>query len=141
MKMKKSADLKISKAIQDDSQDTLKIWALSDIQPKDDEQKEEFRKAIQDMDENVSNVDFAIVAGDIINDADEEDFEWYLSTKRSSYIDKWYEIAGNHDLKLNRGEGYKRKIREDFHYSFTRGNILSYSCRMRLGVNANRNFR
>ncbi|HSE84573.1 MAG TPA: metallophosphoesterase, partial [Thermodesulfobacteriota bacterium] len=54
----------------------------------------------------------------------ESGFDWYVSTKPSSYIKDWYELAGNHDLKLGKGEGYRRKIRQDFHYSFTRGNIL-----------------
>jgi predicted phosphodiesterase len=103
---------------------TLKIWALSDIQPKDDGQREEFENAIEDINKNVPDIDIAIVAGDIVDDADESDFDWYVRTKPSSYIKDWYELAGNHDLKLDRGEGYKRKIRQDFHYSFTRGNIL-----------------
>lgn len=103
---------------------TLKIWMLSDIQPVDRKQRREFEEAISDINRNVPGIDLAIVAGDIVDAADERDFDWYNSEKSSSYIKEWYEIAGNHDLKLDRGEGYKRKIRRDFYYSFTKGNIL-----------------
>lgn len=104
--------------------ETLSIWVLSDIQPMSLKQRKEFEQAIKDINKNVPGMNFAIVAGDIVDDADEEDFDWYIATKPSSYITEWYEIAGNHDLKLDMGEGYKRKIREDFYYSFTKGNIL-----------------
>lgn len=105
-------------------QKSLEIWTLSDIQPKNDEQKEDFQNAIEDINKNIRDIDFAVVLGDIVNDAEEEDFDWYLSTKPSSYVKEWYEIAGNHDMKLNRGEGYKKKIRKDFYYSVLQGNIL-----------------
>ncbi|GBD37929.1 3',5'-cyclic adenosine monophosphate phosphodiesterase CpdA [bacterium HR37] len=104
--------------------DALKIWVISDIQPRDRDQREEFRRAILDINKNVPDIDFVIVAGDIVDGAQEEDFNWYLSLKKLSYIKEWYEIAGNHDLKLNRGEGYREKIRKDLYYSITKGNIL-----------------
>ena len=114
----------VKQVVSGEPNNTLKIWALSDIQPKNDEQKRELDDAIRDINKNVPDIDFAIVAGDIVNDADERDFDWYISTKPSSYIKVWYEIAGNHDLKLDRGEGYKRKIGGDFYYSVAKGNIL-----------------
>jgi len=107
-----------------DTNGTLKIWVLSDIQPKNEKQKRDFRKAIDDVNKNISDIDFAIVVGDIVNDVEEKDFDWYLSAKPSSYIKDWYEIAGNHDLKLGRGEGYRRKINETLHFSLVKGNIL-----------------
>jgi predicted phosphodiesterase len=103
---------------------TLKIWLLSDIQPKKQEQRKQFEKAINDINKNVSDIDFAIVAGDIVQQANEEDFDWYLSTKPSSYLKEWYEIAGNHDVKRDNGELYKKKINEKFSYSIIKGNIL-----------------
>src|SRR3972149_4581018 len=105
-------------------QNTLKIWLLSDIQPKNQGGKKQFQKAINDINKNVSDIDFAIVAGDIVQQANEEDFDWYLLTKPSSYIKEWYEIAGNHDVKWDNGELYKKKINEKFNYSFVKGNIL-----------------
>ena len=105
-------------------QNTLKIWLLSDIQPKNQGHKKQFQKAINDINKNVPDIDFAIVAGDIVQQANEEDFDWYLSTKPSSYIKEWYEIAGNHDVKRDNGELYKKKINEIFNYSFVKGNML-----------------
>ena len=122
--MGKPAKMAVERIASRGPQNTLRIWALSDIQPKDDGQREEFENAIEDINKTVPDIGLAIVAGDIVDDADENDFDWYVSTKTSSYIKDWYELAGNHDLKLDRGEGYRRKIRQDFHYSFTRGNIL-----------------
>src|SRR3972149_4458911 len=103
---------------------TLKIWLLSDIQPKNQGHKKQFQKAINDINKNVSDIDFAIVVGDIVQQANEEDFDWYLSTKPSSYIKEWYEIAGNHDVKWDNGVLYKKKINEKFNYSFVKGNII-----------------
>ncbi|HWP90672.1 MAG TPA: metallophosphoesterase [Thermodesulfobacteriota bacterium] len=105
-------------------EETLRVWVLSDIQPRNRKEKKEFEEAIEDVNLNIPDVDLVIVAGDIEEDASEEDFDWYLATKPSSHVREWYEIAGNHDLKLNDGKGYKEKIREDFYYSFTKGNIL-----------------
>jgi predicted phosphodiesterase len=106
------------------SDTTLKIWTLSDIQPKNQKQKLEFRDAIEDINKNVHDIDFAIVAGDIANTANEADFDWYISTKDLSYIKEWYEIAGNHDVKWDNGVIYKKKINEQFNFSITKGNIL-----------------
>ncbi len=43
--------------------------------------------------------------------------------KKLSYIKEWYEIAGNHDVK-DGGMLYRKKIKSNLHYSFTKGNIL-----------------
>ncbi|MGQ0792751.1 MAG: metallophosphoesterase family protein [Deltaproteobacteria bacterium] len=102
----------------------LKVWALSDIQPKNQAQKLEFTRAVADINRNVPDIDLAIVAGDLIEDAREEDFDWYLSEKSRSYIEEWYEIAGNHDLKLERGAVYREKINPEFYYSILKGNAL-----------------
>src|SRR3990172_1682504 len=120
----KSVNSEVDKDGWDNLENTLKIWLLSDIQPKNQGQKQQFQKAINDINKNVSDIDFAIVAGDIVQQANEEDFDWYISTKPSSYIKEWYEIAGNHDVKWDNGVLYKKKINEKFNYSFVKGNIL-----------------
>ena len=120
----KSVNSKTDENIWKNPQNTLKIWLLSDIQPKNRGQKQQFQKAINDINKNVSDIDFAIVAGDIVQQANEEDFDWYLSMKPSSYIKEWYEIAGNHDVKWDNGVLYKKKINEKFNYSFVKRNIL-----------------
>ena len=120
----KSVNSEVDKDDWNNPENTLKIWLLSDIQPKNQGQKQQFQKAINDINKNVSDIDFAIVAGDIVQQANEEDFDWYLLTKPSSYIKEWYEIAGNHDVKWDNGELYKKKINEKFNYSISKGNIL-----------------
>ena len=93
----KSVNSKSDENALNNPEGTLKIWLLSDIQPKNQVHKQQFQKAINDINKNVPYIDFAIVAGDIVDRANEADFDWYLSMKPSSYIKEWYEIAGNHD--------------------------------------------
>ena len=107
-----------------DSKNTLTIWALADIQPTNKGHKAAFELAIADMNYNVPNIDMAIVAGDIVNETTEENFDWYISVRDKSYIEEWYEIIGNHDLKTDRGKLFKEKLRPDVNYSFIKGNIL-----------------
>ncbi len=107
-----------------DPQNTIVIWALSDIQPKNDIQRIEFERAIEDVNTNIKDIDFALVAGDIVNRTIARVYEWYVEAKKSSYIKEWYEIAGNHDLKSDMGELYRELVNKDFYYQFTKGNIL-----------------
>ena len=104
--------------------DTLKIWALADIQPENRGDEEAFEDAVEDINENVSDIDLAIVAGDIVHETDEQTFDWYVSEKNNSYIKEWYEIIGNHDLKTDNGKLFREKLREVVNYSSVKGNIL-----------------
>ncbi|MEM7007778.1 MAG: metallophosphoesterase [Thermodesulfobacteriota bacterium] len=119
-----SSGKELSEANWYDSDQTLKIWALADIQPTDEGDKEAFEISIRDINENVPNVDFAIVAGDIVNKTDEEVFDWYVETRDRSYINEWYEIIGNHDLKSDMGELFREKLRQEVNYAFTKDNML-----------------
>lgn len=110
--------------IWNDPQRTLKIWVLSDIQPRNKKEKDAFRDAITDVNNNISGIDMAIVAGDIANRAKPETYDWYLSTRELSYIKDWNEIAGNHDLKTDLGKLFREDIKQNFNYSLTKGNIL-----------------
>ncbi len=107
-----------------DSKNTLTVWTLADIQPKNRGHEEAFEIAITDINDNVPNVDLAIVAGDIVNQTDEETFDWYVQTRDGSYIQEWYEIIGNHDLITDRGKLFREKLREEVNYSVLKGNIL-----------------
>ena len=107
-----------------DSKNTLTLWALADIQPTNRGHEEAFEIAITDINDNVPNVDLAIVAGDIVNQSDEETFDWYVRTRDNSYIQEWYEIIGNHDLKTDMGQLFREKLREETNYSVLKGNIL-----------------
>ncbi len=105
-------------------EETLTVWALADIQPRNGSHREAFEAAVEDINENVPGVDMAIVAGDIVHLTEEEVFDWYIETRDGSYIGEWYEIIGNHDLKSDRGKLFKEKLREDVDYAVTKGNIL-----------------
>ncbi len=107
-----------------DSKNTLKVWALADIQPKSREHEEAFEFAIEDINNNVPNIDLAIVAGDIVNKAKEHKFDWYIETRDNSYIKEWYEIIGNHDLISDKGKLFREKLREEVNYSIVKDNIL-----------------
>lgn len=109
-------------AINSDS--VLKIWMLSDIQPRKISERKDFERAIKDINKNVKDIDFAIVAGDIVDRTTESSFDWYIDTKNNSYIKKWYEIAGNHDLKPDVGVLFKQKLNEKLNYSIIKNNLL-----------------
>ncbi len=104
--------------------ETLSLWALSDIQPKNDAQRIDFATAVEDINEHIADIDLAIVAGDIVQRARDEEFKWYLGVRKGSYIREWYEIAGNHDLKSDGGELFRKYVNPSGHYSFAKGNIL-----------------
>ncbi len=103
---------------------TLTVWVLADIQPTDKGHREAFEAAVLDINENVPGVDLVIVAGDIVNAAEGEVFDWYIETRDGSYVEDWYEIIGNHDLKSDRGKLFREKLRQDVDYRVTVGNVL-----------------
>ena len=105
-------------------QEFVRIWALADIQPRNKKERDAFTKAVKDVNENISDVTFSILAGDIVNTTDEDTFDWYIEERNKSYIKDWYEIIGNHDLKPDKGKLFKEKIREEVNYSFTLDNLL-----------------
>lgn len=107
-----------------DSKSTLKVWALADIQARSKDHEEAFEFAITDMNNNVPNIDLAIVAGDIVNKAKDHKFDWYIETRDNSYIEEWFEIIGNHDLISDKGQLFREKLREDVDYSIVKDNIL-----------------
>jgi len=102
----------------------LKMWMLSDIQPRNKSERKDFERAIRDINKHITDIDFAVVAGDIVDRTTEISFDWYIDTKNKSYIKKWYEIAGNHDLKPDEGLLFKEKINEKLNYSVVKNNLL-----------------
>lgn len=104
--------------------DEFVVWALADIQPVNSSHKKAFQNAVDDVNANIKYVDIAIVAGDIVEKTDASDFEWYIETKKGSYIKNFYEVIGNHDLKPDKGKLFKEKLRKDVQYTLSKGNIL-----------------
>lgn len=106
-----------------DRKDVFKVWALADIQPAKPAHRSAFEKAVSDINTNTKGIHMAVVAGDIVNSAEDEVFDWYLAQRSKSGIADWHEIAGNHDLKPDGGALFREKI-GGFHKSVLRGNIL-----------------
>jgi 3',5'-cyclic AMP phosphodiesterase CpdA len=102
----------------------FRIWALSDIQPRSPDERNAFKNAISDINNNIKEVNFSIVAGDIVNTTDEEIFDWYIAERNKSYIKTWYEIIGNHDLKNDNGKLFRNKLRNQLNYSLTVDNMI-----------------
>ncbi|WP_462136916.1 metallophosphoesterase family protein [Candidatus Mycalebacterium sp.] len=106
-----------------DRKDVFKVWALADTQPTHPSHRRAFENAVEDLNRNTRGVHMAFVAGDIVNSASEEVFDWYLATRSKSYIVPWHEIAGNHDVKPDGGALFRKKIGK-FNKTVLRGNIL-----------------
>lgn len=99
------------------------IWVLSDIQPKTDDQMNNFPVAVNDIVKNVGRLDMAITAGDIPEfNKSGHLYDWYLETRKPVQTAAWFEIAGNHDLKNLKS--YQEKINPDLYYAVRAGNIL-----------------
>jgi len=104
-------------------EDYYLIWALSDIQPRTNADREAYETSISDVKNHLPRIDMAIMAGDIVHRRKAvDDYRWYLKENRRSGIKEWYEIAGNHDMKdlVN----YKKFIKKPLHYSVQKGNLL-----------------
>lgn len=109
---------------EDNPDKELKIWFLSDIQPRNQKERKDFENAVKEINKNVTDIDFAVVAGDIVDMTTEDSFDWYIDAKNKSYIKEWYEIAGNHDLKPDEGVLYKKKLNSQLNYTVTKNNLL-----------------
>lgn len=99
------------------------IWALSDIQPRDADDRESYETTVKDVINYFPKIDMTIVAGDIVHRRKAtDDYKWYLKESKRTGIADWFEIAGNHDMKdpIN----YNKFINKPLHYSVLRGNLL-----------------
>ena len=108
----------------DNRQDFYVIWALSDIQPRNDKEHEAFETAVSDIKNNIPDPDMAILAGDIFQNSElsEATLNWFIRAREGADIDYWFEITGNHDMKDY--ETYKKYIKKPPYYSVEIGNLL-----------------
>lgn len=118
-----------SRAVESDSLtseygNAFTIWALADIQPRNENDRKSFANAIDDVNSATKNVEMAIVAGDIASRPSAEVYQWYKKTRNGSYIDQWYEILGNHDLKNDEGRIFRDILKVESNYKLLRGNLL-----------------
>lgn len=78
---------------------TLTIWALSDIHPRFEAERIVFENAITDMND-LEDIDVGIIAGDLLKSRSRDDsFDWFLETRSRANIGGWFEIAGNHGAR------------------------------------------
>ncbi len=101
----------------------LLVWAHSDIQPRNENEKRTYEAAVRDMRDLNPRPGMALFAGDIVQFSNFRPvFTWFLKTRAAAGIPEWYEIAGNHEWRAI--EMYKRLVRSDLHYSVRKGNVL-----------------
>lgn len=99
------------------------IWAHSDIQPRNEREKQHYRRAVDDIRKSFSTIDVAVFAGDIVqHDRFEELFAWFLRERQKAPVAEWHEIAGNHEWRAI--GSYRRMINRRLHYAVEKGNIL-----------------
>lgn len=102
------------------------LWALGDLQPRNETEYKEFPLAINDVLQNFPKIDIAINVGDIVQRGNEDSsnpaFRWYEKNKKKSGIKYWYEVIGNHDARNVRN--YLRFINLPLHYAVFHHNIL-----------------
>ncbi|HSV96455.1 MAG TPA: metallophosphoesterase [Spirochaetota bacterium] len=104
--------------------DYLRIWAHSDIQPRNPREKAQYEAAVADIVKNVPDIYASIVAGDLVHRKDDAPayHEWLAGLRRDSGIPWWFEIAGNHDQ--NDIATYFRYTGKPLHYAVKIGNML-----------------
>lgn len=105
--------------------DDLVMWVFSDIQPRREKEREYFETAADDV-SGMKNIDMAICAGDISQNANKKEvageFEWFYETFRKTGINEIYEICGNHDARNI--DYYLRMTGKPLHYSLEYGNLI-----------------
>ncbi len=96
---------------------------LSDIQPPTLADRRFFEQAIADVNDHVTEVELAVIAGDLMKSrSQDEDFAWFLNIRNRSQVRRWYEIAGNHDVRSE--PLFHRYFPRPSHYAVAFGNIL-----------------
>jgi len=101
----------------------LVMWMLSDIQPPTPAKRIQFEHAIDDVNTLAEQVDFAVIAGDLLQSrSQDEAFAWFLTTRQRARVPVWYEIAGNHDVRTV--ERFRRYFRNPSYYAVEIGNLL-----------------
>ncbi len=103
----------------------LVLWVFGDLQPRNQNEREDFDTAVNDM-ASIKNIDASLCMGDIIQAATGENiqksFDWFYTTYRRTGIKEIYEIAGNHDARNI--PGYTRATGKPLHYSLQYGNLI-----------------
>ena len=106
----------------EDTPKRLVIWALSDIQPEELEERVLFENAISDMN-SVGGIDIALLVGDLLKSrSEDEEFAWFFEARSKSHVSHWFEIAGNHDARSQ--PLFSKYFTNPPYYGVSVGNIL-----------------
>lgn len=99
------------------------VWAHSDIQPRNEQEKEYYITALRDVRDNIVIPDIAVFGGDIVQHSRYRSmFRWFMEVRKTVPVKEWYEIAGNHEWRAI--DDYRGIVRRDLHYAVRKGNIL-----------------
>jgi hypothetical protein len=80
-------------------------------------------RAIDDLDRNVGPFDYGLTLGDITHGGDRRSLVEYLRRRNRSRIQRWFELAGNHDHHRDGIAHYQELVRSTAPYCFVDGNI------------------
>ena len=107
------------------NRDDLVLWAFGDLQPRSEDEREDFTVAVDDI-ASMKNIDASICIGDIMQHGKEytidEEFNWFYTTYARAGIKDIYEIAGNHDARNI--PAYLKATGKPLHYSLGYGNLI-----------------
>lgn len=96
---------------------------LSDIQPPSKEERRRFEKVVADVVHLGLPIDMAVIAGDLLKSrSGDEAFNWFLQTRATVPVRRWYEIAGNHDRRSS--PQFERYFQRPSAYGVSFGNVL-----------------
>ena len=102
------------------------IWAFSDLQPRNEKECDDFKRAVDDVLKNKLEFTFAIVPGDIAqNPSGGQTFDvwdWYFGQIGRCTGKQFFEITGNHDAR--KLDEYLERVKKPLHYYVTYGNLL-----------------
>jgi Calcineurin-like phosphoesterase len=96
---------------------------LSDIQPPSKEERRRFEKAVADVVQLGQPINMAVIAGDLLSSrSGDEAFNWLLKSRTAAPVQRWYEIAGNHDKRSS--PQFENYFQRPPAYGVSFGNVL-----------------
>lgn len=99
------------------------LWMLSDIQPPSEEERRRFEKTVADVVQMGLPINMAVIAGDLLKSrSGDEAHKWFLNTRAAAPVQRWYEIAGNHDRRSS--AQFERYFQRPPAYGVSFGNVL-----------------
>lgn len=80
-------------------------------------------RALSELRENRVQIDYAMALGDISHHATADAFRKYVELRDKSGIDRWFELAGNHEYGPDGLKDYETIVRSAKPYAYVDGNI------------------